>query len=514
MSVRTCFPGAVKTYVPNPWVSENPYIGMHPDADAPPPRGEEMLPDPYWEGGDAAIAAYRGAWRSALGKIKPATPENGFVADYADTAFDEGTFMWDSAFITMFWRYGSRAWNALGTLDNFYAKQHPDGFICRKISGLDGTDHFPRHDPNSTGPNVLPWAEWEAFRNSGDRVRLARVFPALAAYTRWMRRNRTWPDGSYWATGWASGMDDQPRRADAFLGQPPPSGEGFHRNFDHGHMTWVDACFQALLANRLVHRMACVLGVEHLAAEFSAEAERLAAWCDSHLWDEQTAFFHDRMRDGGLANHLKSVGAYWALLADGVRPERLGRFVAHLADPRAFARPHRVPSLSADSAGYEELGGYWCGAVWAPTNYMVLRGLDAIGETALAFDIALNHVENVAAGFAETGTFHENYAPERIGLGCHRPDFVGWTGLAPITVLFEYVFGLRPQSETGGLLWDVRLTGAHGVRKFPVGTSGVADFHCKARRSPDQEPDIRVESDVPIELEVRWASGRKVVRAG
>ena len=48
----------------------------------------------------------------------------------------------------------------------------------------------------STGPNVLAWAEWEYWMNFGDRVRLGRVYPVLLAYHEWMRRFRTWPDGS------------------------------------------------------------------------------------------------------------------------------------------------------------------------------------------------------------------------------------------------------------------------------------------------------------------------------
>jgi hypothetical protein len=144
--------------------------------------------------------------------------------------------------------------------------------------------------------------------------------------------------------------------------------------------------------------------------------------------------------------------------------------VAHLDDPRAFKRPHRVPSLSADHPGYDARGGYWKGAVWAPTTYMVLRGLTDVGRDALAHEIARNHLDNVVAVFEKTGTVHENYAPESAAPGApSKPDFVGWTGLPPIAVLLEYVFGLRPDAAAGRLLWDVRLTDAHGVRRYPFG---------------------------------------------
>lgn len=40
-----------------------------------------------------------------------------------DSAFNDCLFMWDSAFILMFARYGRRAHDFQRTLDNFYAKQ-------------------------------------------------------------------------------------------------------------------------------------------------------------------------------------------------------------------------------------------------------------------------------------------------------------------------------------------------------------------------------------------------------
>ena len=66
--------------------------------------------------------------------------------------------MWDSSFILMFARYGTRFFPFQNTLNNFFAKQHPDGFSCREIKA-DGADCFERYDPVSTGPNLMPWCE-------------------------------------------------------------------------------------------------------------------------------------------------------------------------------------------------------------------------------------------------------------------------------------------------------------------------------------------------------------------
>ncbi len=76
-------------------------------------------------------------------------------------------------------------------------------------------------------------------------------------------------------------------------------------------------------------------------------------------------------REGAGLSSVKTIGAYWALLAGVVPPERLARFVGHLDNEAEFKTPHRVPSLSRDHPHFSEYGHYWLGSVWPPTNYMV-----------------------------------------------------------------------------------------------------------------------------------------------
>ena len=490
------------THVRDPLVAENTFR-TQPREEAPLPTFEQTqaaLPQPHWQGHERAIDCYWQVWRLAFRNLRQPTPENGFVANYIDTAFNDCLFMWDSAFILLFARYGRRAFDFQRTLDNLYARQHADGFICREIREADGQDCFERFDPASTGPNVMPWTEWEYFELSGDRDRVRRVLPVLAAYHRWLREYRTWPDGTYWSSGWGCGMDNQPRVP---AGRPPA--------FSHGHLSWIDACLQQALSARLLAAMARQVGREAEMADFAQEAERLAQVVNERMWDEASAFYYDRRPDGSLST-VKTIGAYWALLAGIVPPERLPRFIAHLADEREFRRPHRVPSLTADHPAYRADGGYWLGAVWAPTNYMVLRGLTRAGSDALAHEIAYNHLDNVVRVFHETGTVWENYAPESAAAGKPaKPDFVGWTGLPPVAVLFEYIFGLRPDVPHARLLWDVRLLEEHGVRQYPFGSDGLLDLHCEARASALDRPVIRATSTEPLELEVRWAGGAETM---
>ena len=489
-------------YVDSPPVRENAFRTMPPEEAPLPTYGEakELLPAPHWYGHDAAIRCHDKAWELAFGNLRRPTPQNGFVARYIDTAFNDNLFMWDSGFIALFARYGARAFDFQRTLDNLYAKQHPDGFICREIRESDGSDTHMRFDPSATGPNVLPWVEWEYFQVFGDMDRLGRVFPVLLALHDWMRRYRSWPDGSYWATGWGCGMDNQPR---------PP--EGCDVRWHHGFMSWADTCMQQILSARELVRMAEVLGRQRDAMHLVEEIDRLSVFVNDELYDPKTAFYYDRLRDGSRSG-VKSIGAYWALLAGVVPQDRLDAFLAHLDDEREFKRPHRVPTLSHDHPAYRADGGYWLGSVWAPTNYMLLRGLVSVGRDALAHEIARNHVDNVTAVFDKTGTVWENYAPETTAPGNpSKADFVGWTGLAPIAVLYEHVLGVRADVPRSRIVWDIRLLERHGVARLPFGRRHTVDLVCGARSDARARPDVRAKSSVPLELELRWAGGRETV---
>jgi hypothetical protein len=503
--------GYIDTHLREPLVEENTFLSMSPEGVEPPSFDDawNLLPQPFWEGREDVIGCYRGAWELAFGNLRRPEPGSAFVASFIDTAFNDCLFMWDSAFILLFARYGRRAFDFQRTLDNLYASQHPDGFICREISTLDGRDRFERFDATSTGPNVMPWTEWEHYGDTADRERLARVFPVLVAYHRWLRRHRTWRDGTYWTSGLGSGMDNQPR-----FSQGPAADAGWPERLTyHAHAVWIDMCLQQILSADLLLSMAAALGRSEEVADLREERERLSATVNSRLWNEDSAFYHDELADGTLSD-VKTIGAYWALLSNVVPLERIARFVGHLRDPKSFGRPHRVPSLPADHPEYDPGGGYWLGGVWPPTNYMILRGLDRAGYNSLAHEISREDLEHVVRVYQDTGTLWENYAPERAAQGNRaKGDFVGWSGLAPIAGLLEYVMGLRADAPSGRLLWDVRLLERHGVNNYPFGKNGVLDLSCAARSSAAQEPEVEIGSTIPLELVVRWEGGEKTVVA-
>ena len=491
-------------YAENPYVAKNTFLQQAVNT-APTVSYEavrDRLPLPIWEGHEETVRCYEHVAKVAFQNFKAPNPASGFVSPFIDTAFNGNLFMWDSAFNVMYGKYFVRATDFQVTLDNFYARQHKDGFICRELSEEEAGDRFSRDDPGSTGPNILPWAEWEYYLTMGDRERLGRVFDPLCGYYRWFMDNRSWQDGSYWSSGLACGMDNQPRQA-----------EGYDPMVSHGFMSWIDTCAQQYGSATILWQMAKELGREEESAWLVEEAERLYGIVNDKMWSEKDGFYYDTRRDGTHSG-VKTIGAYWTLFSGLVPEERRAAFVAHLDNEAEFKRAHRIPALSADHPAYRADGAYFCGGVWPQTNYMVLCALRRTGYEDLAYEIACNHVHNVTEVYRKTGAVYENYAPEAAEPGNPaKADYVGWGGLGPICVLFEYVFGIVSDARARKITWHLRRTERHGVLRLPLGDATV-DLIAEGRECATDTPVITVNSDRPITVEVVWDGGSRTIEAG
>lgn len=482
------------THVPNPIVEGNTFIKLKSEDISLPNFSEikSKLPVPVWNKHNEYIDCYWKTWEIAFSNLGQPKKGTKFVSNFIDTAFNGCIFMWDSVFILMFGKYASSIFNFQKTLDNFYSHQHEDGFISKEIRESDSLEMFDRFDYSSTGPNIMPWSEWEYFQITHDKERLEKVFPVLLAYNRWYQKHRTWQDGSYWSSGWGCGMDNQPRIAN-----------DYQIEFDHGHISWIDITLQQIFSDKILVKMANVLGQKSKVEKEEDEIKHLTQMVNEKMWDDKSAFYYDKDRNGNIGN-VKTIGAYWALLADCLPEDKKDRFIDHLRNEKEFNRPHRVPTLSADHPLYDEKGNYWLGSIWAPTNYMVLKGLSECCESDLAFDIAKSHVDNVVKVFMDTGTLWENYAPEAAERGSQsKSDFVGWTGLSSISVLFEYVFGIKSDYSNNHIEWDVRQLEEHGIKQYPFGEITV-DLLCKERISSDEEPSIEIIADEKVKVLVKW----------
>jgi hypothetical protein len=277
------------------------------------------------------------------------------------------------------------------------------------------------------------------------------------------------------------------------------------------------SCEMAMFAAHLLEMLDVLEGAglpvpgDNLRGRLEEDRDNLGRIINRLLWDEKTGFYYD-LKDDGSRAPVKTAAAFWALAAGIAGQGQAESLVRWLRDPGSFNRLHRVPVLAACEEGYDPRGGYWRGSVWAPTNTMILYGLEKYGYDELAREIALNHVDALARVWEETGTIWENYPADSISSAdSDRRDFVGWSGLGPTRYLLRYALGLIPAAPSNTLGWkiDPRLLeqGPLGCRSFRFGNIET-DLETALL---DGKPRIRVRTNRPYTLEISFA-GRKYTR--
>ena len=452
------------------------------------------VPRPIWEGHDDVLACWRHAWE-VVGRqcLRQPDPGSGFVRNYVYTPFGSCVFMWGTCFISMFGRYAGHVFPFVEALDNFYAKQDSDGFIPRQIDIHDGASAFEKHDLSSCGGNILAWAEWRNHEWTGDTTRLARVYPRLLAFHRWLRRNRTWKDGSYFSSGWGCGMDNIPRIDEA----------RYSGAFDHGHLSFVDVTLQQLANARILLKIADAVGTADGVAELRDEADRLHALANTAMWDDAAGLYKDLDADGRRVA-TAHVGAFWALLAGAADAAKAARLAEAALDPRRFAATCGLASTAMDDPGFVADGGnYWAGGCWCMMDFMAAKGFEQAGRPDVAHAIARRSVEAVAKVYAKTGAIWESYSPTALEpgkcWGSRVRKFVGFSGTSPVALLVENVLGIRAARGADGrpaIDWDVRLPERHGIENLVLADGTRVDLLYEDGRAS-------VSSSAPVEVRVR-----------
>ncbi len=499
-------------------------------------EARDALPAPIYDERPEWVEMYWKAWELGFRNVSVPAPGSGFVSQCIDAAFNADIFLWDTCFMTMFCNAAHPLVPGIASLDNFYIKQHDTGEICRQINRVTGVDtkwvnkegrplfslwgwsvgYGPRgadsaevsymgRSAPTTPPRltldalnnpIVGWAEWESFRWTGDKQRLEMVYEPLVHYYRAFQTYLRQGNGLY-MTDWAS-MDNSPRNV-----------------YLRGGGIAVDTSAQMVLFARNLAAIARVLNRPSDATMFAREAEELSEIINRLLWDPHRKFFFDLTVDEKRVP-VKTVGAYWTMLAEVATPAQAESLAKELSNPETFGRLHRVPTLAADEKHYHPDGKYWRGSVWAPTTTMVIRGLQRNGRPELARELALADLDVIGRVFAETGTLWENYAPDAATPGKPaRKDFVGWTGIGPILYLLEFAVGLEPDAPANRLNWHLQSKSRVGCERFRFGGHVVTLVATPLTDKPGHHA-IRVNSDGTFLLELHRDGQRleRQVKAG
>ncbi|MBE7722641.1 MAG: alpha,alpha-trehalase [Lacrimispora celerecrescens] len=477
---------------------------------------KDLLPAPIVTNHQEWVDCYHYAVRILYTNIHQPAEGSGFVSNFVDAAFNNDIFLWDTVFMTLFCNLLHPFVPGICSLDNFYCKQFDDGEIPREMVRDTGKDfllwvnafdsplysYFHNHygfrmlkelgtlayedmykpnmgriiekKPYLTLDNLnhplLAFAEWESYCHTKDVKRLRMVLEPLYRYYEALKYHLRHQNGLY-VTDWAS-MDNSTRNKHLGLAVDTSS----EMVMFAGNLTDI--------MDELVKYGYDVPDYEKRREELVRDKAILIEKINRYMWNEHEGFYYD-ITFGERQTRIKTIAGFFPLVS-GVADEKQGkRLIEWLEDKEAFNRPHRIPVLAADEEGYDPRGGYWRGSVWAPTNALVLRGLENHGFHKLARDIAVNHLDVISKVYEQTGTIWENYPADEIFSGdSDKNEFVGWSGLGPILCLIQYAVGLSLERKEGEptVRWEISGNlikgGMLGCKKYWF-AGKTADFEAK-----------------------------------
>jgi hypothetical protein len=473
------------------------------------------IPQPYFSKHQYLADLYWAAWNILYKKISYGTVENSFVPQYLDEGFNELIYQWDTCFMAIFAIYGGYNFPAMASLDNFYNKQGSDGWISRVYMESDGAAvEMPTKDEPMINPPLFAWVEWKYYLITGDSSRFSRILPILDKYYDWIDRNCRGVSGQaplYYNTHLGSGMDNSPREGIEMGG-------------------WIDLSAQMALFAKNMLLIAGETGNDLLVTKYHRNYQNMIRMINNYMWNNSDNFYYD-IDSNGKRQNTKTAAAFWPLVAEVASFPQAQHLAAHLRDSSTFYRQHLFPTLAANHPEFDGNGQYWKGGVWAPINYMIIKGLGMYPFKELAMLASLNHLDNMYEVYSNFSPDHqqidpeerdnsyltiwESYAPDYKrpatrwdGHYYVRQDFVGWSGLGPIALVLENILGLQPVATEKTLYWNLRLPEPHGVINYHFGKI-TANIHCESNELPAGEASLLIESDGDFKLIISCQVGQR-----
>src|SRR5690606_19402666 len=101
-----------------------------------------------------------------------------------------------------------------------------------------------------------------------------------------------------------------------------------------------------------------------------------------------------------------------------------------------------------------------------------------------------------------------NYAPDSVAAGKPaRADFVGWSGLAPISYFIEYAIGVKVNAQKNIINWEIKSPERVGIEKFWFAENTV-NLICEKPDSKGKRK-LFISSNNPIIINVKYKGKSK-----
>lgn len=337
----------------------------------------------------------------------------------------------ESILSTFFLVYSNNHYPAAAQLDNFYSKQEEDGAIRGEYNVRTGKPEPIDRNPLGVNPPLFAWAEYNLYHRVGSKRRLKEILPILDAYHKWLDDNFKDETGFYNVPQAATMMHNLPR---------------------DGAVYFIDFNAQVALSMLYLSELADILNDKDRSFQYKRNYFALKTVINNHMWSEEDQTYYDLTPELEPVR-VRSLAAYWTMLAEIPTEARAEKMTEHLVDPELFGVEHPFPTLAANEPKFSDRGEGYRGSVLPPLTFVVVKALEKYGKFELAREAAIRHlfyvVETLQPEGKEQGSLWEAYLPRKDGHAHWRshPEFprklhLHFAGLSTITLMIENVLGL------------------------------------------------------------------------
>jgi len=365
----------------------------------------------------------------------------------------------ESIFSSFFLVYSNRNFDACNNLDYFYKQQEDNGAIRNRYDVKTNEPVLEKKNPNGLDLPLFAWAEYNLYHKSANKRRIKEVMPTLIKYMNWIDSSFKKDNGLYAVPFTASGMSNSPRKEAVYP-------------VDFNACMAINASYMSALGD--------ILNDKDLSFQYRKMYFSIKTRINSLMWDPDTGFYYDLNKEQKRTS-VKTIAAYWTMLAEIPNADKAEALVEHLNNPKSFGTEHPFPTLSADDPNFSEDGNGYLGSVYPAFNFMVIKGLEKYGKYELARECAIRHLYYVLDGLMpnesskQAGDLWEAYLPNKEGKAVQkgkpafpRKRYLLTAGLSTIALMIENIIGLSISLPRKTVDWIIPNLEIMGIEKLSL----------------------------------------------
>ncbi|MCS6828385.1 MAG: trehalase family glycosidase, partial [Caldilinea sp.] len=185
-----------------------------------------------------------------------------------------------------------------------------------------------------------------------------------------------------------------------------------------------------VLQEESLARIAGEIGLKEDVKLWQGRAERLTQRMLERLWDPEAGLFWAKRR--GQPVRVVTPFNLFPLLTGRLPDVITARLLARLTDPQEFWTRYPVPTVAINDPKYEPLT-MWRGPSWVNINYLLIEGLQRIGQHAIAAELRRRTLEMIS----NHDDIYEYYHPETGEVPPRAAPLFGWSSALFIELAIE-----------------------------------------------------------------------------